>query len=902
VFREIALVVEQGVDPVEVATRLVEPGGRAHVLVWARAEESSWWDPWGSWSARLEELDAAADAARAALTARGIDARAEGALAPSDASLAELFSGDAVPADVLFLVGADPGVRARRWCVEALEARVAVGWAPASWGADEPRLFIPYTSKVQALPLGAFLKARVAPEAPVTFTRVGVGEVVADDPERARELTGWEGELRFEAISAQLTELPAALEHHLVGALAVLPSSATGAVGRAGEVELMAQLSARRGAPALLVPTRRGALPTTPTLDACDVVWPGSKGRFYVWSVDAWGRARPAELERVALVRGGEVVWRGIARRGRAEGGALEPGSTLGVAHDDKQVDPLERVEAFGRVLDPGTARVGLFDAAAGTEWLERAREGAPEREWWAVRMDDAAAPSALRGRVAGAQALIDAGAVLDDGHPDDLPDAARVIRLGRVARRLRAEGVQVDAVVGDPTCAERGHAWVRPEEVGELEERVEAAWEAPRAGGWPERMFELTGARQVGVASASLELENRAFRERLLAMIMTARERIAMQTYIFSEDPAGAEVARALGAAARRGVRVRLLVDSLWSQDGSLGMENATLRALAMGEVEVRRRWPVDLVGRGLEGLKRRDHRKLVVVDGRAAIVSGRNVGGAYLTGFDEVALTPESMFDQVPWLDASIEVTGEVVARVLEAFERAWVDSGGAREEGAVDAPPGGAPGWFVTHEGLRDAHTLDAQRELIDRARSTLWIVNTFPVQKELRSAMRDALERGVDVRVLMGNVRPLWGEPRTPFPGGAPRALATEIIHGRLTDLIRRGARVWEYAVDAAAVASWSDELGSVFPHVHAKVLCVDDEVLAVGSANLDISAAYWESEAILVLEDQDRASALGARLDELARAGSLLTPDDPRLGGSWWGAREVLSEYWPSILG
>src|SRR5690606_17745280 len=117
-----------------------------------------------------------------------------------------------------------------------------------------------------------------------------------------------------------------------------------------------------------------------------------------------------------------------------------------------------------------------------------------------------------------------------------------------------------------------------------------------------------------------------------------------------------------ALVAAGKRGVAVRLLVDSLHGLHGSFGVENPLLTRLSTQQgVELRVSRPVSVPS--MEELKRRDHRKLVVLDGRTAIVGGRNLSHEYYTGFDEVALRPTSTWRALPWLDAGARVEGPAV-----------------------------------------------------------------------------------------------------------------------------------------------------------------------------------------------------------------------------------------------
>ena len=132
------------------------------------------------------------------------------------------------------------------------------------------------------------------------------------------------------------------------------------------------------------------------------------------------------------------------------------------------------------------------------------------------------------------------------------------------------------------------------------------------------------------------------------------------------------------------------------------------------------------------IEDLKQRDHRKIVVVDGRLALVGGRNLSHEYYAGFDEVALGPASLWRDVPWLDAGARVEGPAVEALERSFLDAWTTAGGAPFDVAPQEPAGGAAARVVVHHGLRDAPTLDTYLALIDAARTERLGRERFPAR--------------------------------------------------------------------------------------------------------------------------------------------------------------------------
>lgn len=394
------------------------------------------------------------------------------------------------------------------------------------------------------------------------------------------------------------------------------------------------------------------------------------------------------------------------------------------------------------------------------------------------------------------------------------------------------------------------------------------------------------------------LEIDNRAARERALADIAGARRRIHWQCYIVQDDAAAEEIAAALRGAAGRGVEVRVLVDALYSRHEAFGAKNPVLLRLSETPgVDVRGYQPLSGLPTLID-LKQRNHRKLIVVDGRVATVTGRNLGAPYYRGFEEEVLGPGSQHREVPWLDAGAILEGPLVESAERAFLADWVRSGGSEFPIEPVPPSGEVACRLVLHEGLLDAHTFEAQLHLVRTARKRLVLVNNFPLALELQRSLLGARRRGVQVQLLFGSVRPRWGEDQ-PFAGGAYRELADDLIRARLDPVIRAGAEGYELMLPARP--PWDPALGRVFPQVHAKLLVRDEDLTAVGSANVDVTSAYWESEALLVVQgDEFARSALGQIEPLLAQARRVDLSDE-----RW--ARETprrnwLSRHWPPLVG
>lgn len=541
-----------------------------------------------------------------------------------------------------------------------------------------------------------------------------------------------------------------------------------------------------------------------------------------------------------------------------------------------------------------------LVDAQLGAEHFGDLERLAPDAELVFVRLRADEALADVRERLlatlpwGGPALLIDARAWLDDGGASDVPRAVDPLRLVRLGVRLRALGARVAAVIISAEVSLSAPE-LRVFTPASLARFVPGSLsEAPRHA---EPLELLTGARPIAGNAVTLEFDNAVARRSVLEAAATARERLHLQSYIFEDDAIVRSVCDALAAAVQRGVAVRVLADALYSLHGAYGSTNVVLERLAASGVEVRAWQPLSGVP-SLESLKARNHRKVVVVDGERAWLSGRNLGASYYQGFDEVQLTPQSAYADVPWVDCSARVTGPIVADFERAFLADWVRAGGAGFEVTVPPPAGALQCRLVQHEGLADTHTLELQRLLIERARERLVLVNTFPLVFDLQRALIAAVRRGVRVQVLFGNVRPRWGDGQ-PFGGAAYRELGDELVRARLEPVLSAGGEGYEVCLPARP--GWSPELGHLWPHVHAKLLVSDEAQVAVGSANVDVTSAYWESEALLLVEDAGFARETLAQLEPL-----IATARRVDLSGPDWAPlhvrREWLGRYWPTILG
>jgi phosphatidylserine/phosphatidylglycerophosphate/cardiolipin synthase-like enzyme len=305
-------------------------------------------------------------------------------------------------------------------------------------------------------------------------------------------------------------------------------------------------------------------------------------------------------------------------------------------------------------------------------------------------------------------------------------------------------------------------------------------------------------------------------FFARMLAAIDAAEMYVLLEMYLVSSGRVAGRFIEALTRARARGVRCCVVFDGF----GALGLSGGDRLWLEESGVELRIFNPLRWRNR-LRNF-RRDHRKLLAVDGQVAFV-----GGAGLA--DEFA-GPDA------WRELMIEIRGPVVADWQRAFARTWRRLG---PELALPDPPlvplaGGALGRLALSEARQHSVLANGVVARIDAARTRAWIVSAYFVpSRRFRTALRRAARRGVDVRLLMPSAR-----TDHPWVRQAARR-----FYGKM---LRSGVRIFEYQ-----------------PRVlHAKMIVCDDWV-SIGSSNLDRWSFKWNLEANQEVADARVAQAAAA---------------------------------------
>jgi cardiolipin synthase len=320
---------------------------------------------------------------------------------------------------------------------------------------------------------------------------------------------------------------------------------------------------------------------------------------------------------------------------------------------------------------------------------------------------------------------------------------------------------------------------------------------------------------------------EGKSAFDAMLETIRSAQDHVHLETFILQADATGQLFLDTLARKARQGVEVRLLYDAMGTRRRARRMIRALSRTGVKGSVFL----PLNLLRRRIQ-VNMRNHRKILVVDGRVGFVGGLNIGDEYLGKVERYGF----------WRDTHLRLEGPALAGLQLVFMEDWD---------------------FAAHEYLQDPRYLPSCRadgphdvQVIDsgpdreqkgirelyfaailRAKERVWIASPYFVPDAgLLDALCLAGYLGVDVR-LLGLFHP---DKWIPYFAG----------RYYWNDVLAAGVKVYQYTKGM----------------MHAKVVLVDDDWASVGTANMDNRSLYLNFEVNCLIH----SSAAVASLEEAMR--------------------------------
>ncbi|MHB8093142.1 MAG: cardiolipin synthase [Syntrophales bacterium] len=289
---------------------------------------------------------------------------------------------------------------------------------------------------------------------------------------------------------------------------------------------------------------------------------------------------------------------------------------------------------------------------------------------------------------------------------------------------------------------------------------------------------------------------------------LQNAKDHINLESYIIEDDETGRKFADLLLEKQAEGVQVNIIYDSM----GSLKTPETFFKRLWDGGIQVVEFNPINpLKAREEWGLTHRDHRKILIADGKVAIIGGINISGVYSSN---PFRRKQSEKTPIHWRDTDIQIEGPAVAEFQKLFMDTWLKQKGAKlsernyfpdlkEKGnALVRVVGSTPGEtnripFIVYVSA------------IAFAEHSINMTNSYFIpDDQIVKALTDAAERGVDVKIIL--------------PGITDSQLALYAQRHYYSRLLKSGVKLYEHSTSL----------------LHAKTAVVDKVWSTVGSTNMD----------------------------------------------------------------
>lgn len=334
-----------------------------------------------------------------------------------------------------------------------------------------------------------------------------------------------------------------------------------------------------------------------------------------------------------------------------------------------------------------------------------------------------------------------------------------------------------------------------------------------------------ITGAPLVTGNKITLLIDGPATYASMMQAIQGARYHINMETYIMEDDEVGHRFADTLIAMQKKGVQVNLMYDSV----GSLNTPRAFFQPMIDAGIQVLEYNPINPAQvRKDWAVNQRDHRKLLVVDGKTAFVGGINISSVYSSGSFATsklkrAKRKEDSADDIPWRDTQVRIDGPVALEFQKLFVETW---------GKQRGPDLGEHNYFpkVAAAGSEIVRAIGSSPDdpvsviyatflsAINHAETSVYLTNAYFVpDPQLRAALKAAVQRGVDVRLVL--------------PSKSDSSLVLYASRSFYEELLEAGVRIYER----------QDAL------LHSKTAIIDGVWSTIGSTNLDWRSFVFNQE-------------------------------------------------------
>jgi cardiolipin synthase len=353
-----------------------------------------------------------------------------------------------------------------------------------------------------------------------------------------------------------------------------------------------------------------------------------------------------------------------------------------------------------------------------------------------------------------------------------------------------------------------------------------------------------------------------------MFAAMRKAQDHVNLETYIIEDDEIGRQFADLLLEQQARGVQVNVIYDSV----GAVNTPKAFFERLTNGGIEVLEFNPLNpLAAKKTWLINNRDHRKLLVVDGRTAFIGGINISSVYSSG-SVVKRPAKTSGNTAAWRDTDLQIEGPVVGELQKQFVGTWAKQRGKPLAAKAYFPALKAQGKDIVRA---IASTPDDPYSLIyltlisaiNNAERQVYLTNAYFVpDPQLLKSLIDAAGRGVDVKLIL----PSHSDSEVVFHAG----------RSHYTTLLQAGVKIYERG-------------GAL---LHSKTALIDGVWSCVGSTNLD-----WRS-----FLDNDEINAVILGREFAAQMQTMFSDDlavSQAIGAESWESRSTLLRFkeWGSRL-
>jgi cardiolipin synthase len=356
-----------------------------------------------------------------------------------------------------------------------------------------------------------------------------------------------------------------------------------------------------------------------------------------------------------------------------------------------------------------------------------------------------------------------------------------------------------------------------------------------------------------------------------MFAAIGNAKDHINMETFIIEDDEIGQRFAELLLSKQRSGVQVNLIYDSV----GSISTPKEFFKPLIDSGANVLEFNPINpLTARKGWQFSRRDHRKLLIVDGQVAFVGGINISSVYSSGSYGRSKPTNG---KLPWRDTHLRMTGPVVGEFQKLFMATWSEQKGEPLAPRDYFPEPGSKGNEVVRAIGSSPEEPYSQMYVtllsaINSAETQVFLTNAYFVpDPQLLAALKGAVQRGVDVRLLL--------------PSKTDSMMVYYASRSYYDELLSAGVKIYER----------QDAL------LHAKTALIDGVWSTIGSTNLDWRSFTNNQEINAVMLGQDFGAQMQAMFETDLESSKPITLEDWRKRSIAARIKERTARLWARWL-